>query len=207
MGDHMTRKENFSKTQLNLSGNRYGSFLLFPPPRANRILTQPSAISQSHMSRKTRILIVTDSAVLPTGMAEATRLIFGALLDAYPSDYELHQVGLFHCYAVTQPRWPIYPTAACKGPDGKLRFDPNDKYGQRTAPQQIRKLKPDIVFAFGEPQRVMHLCTPLESRDHSVIAYVNFDGLPIPEGYGAQLASEKTSFPILCGSLKKSLNA
>jgi hypothetical protein len=67
------------------------------------------------MGTKIRILIVTDSVVLPPGMAEATRLIFGELLDSYPEQYEIHQVGLFHCYAVTRPRWPIHPTAAGKG--------------------------------------------------------------------------------------------
>jgi len=135
------------------------------------------------MPLKTRILIVTDSPVLPSGMAEATRLIFSTLLDKYPDRYELHQVGLFHCYAVAKPRWPIYPTMAGKGPDGRLRFAPEDKYGQKTAPGCIARLKPDIVFGFGEPQRVAHLCVPREKRPHSLVLYVNFDGLPVPESF------------------------
>jgi hypothetical protein len=102
------------------------------------------------MSARTRILIVTDSPVLPSGMAEATRLLFSTLLDKYPERYELHQVALFHCYAVTTPRWPLYPTMAGKGPDGRLRFAPEDKYGQKTTPKCIARVRPDIVFGFGD---------------------------------------------------------
>src|SRR5439155_22909107 len=54
------------------------------------------------MGRKIKILIVTDSAVLPTGMAETTRLVFGNLLEKYPETYDIHQIGWFHCYAVTE---------------------------------------------------------------------------------------------------------
>ncbi len=139
------------------------------------------------MEKKTRILIVTDSPVLPSGMAETTRLIFSTLLDKYPQQYELHQIGLFHCYAVTTPRWPIYPTTAAKGPDGQLRFAPEDKYGQKTFPKYAAKLQPDIVFAYGEPQRVSHLCAPPQNRRHRLVLYVNFDGLPVPSAYCSQL--------------------
>lgn len=131
------------------------------------------------MDRKTRILIVTDSAVMPTGLAETTRLIFSTLLDKYPERYELHQVGICHCYAVTKQRWPIYPTMAVKGPNG-LRWVPEDRYGQRTFPKVLARVQPDIVFGFGEPHRVMHLCTPPQTRRHKLLLYVNFDGLPVP---------------------------
>ncbi|HEV8542357.1 MAG TPA: hypothetical protein VGR78_08195 [Verrucomicrobiae bacterium] len=43
------------------------------------------------MNKKTKILIVTDSSVLPTGMAETTRFIFSNLLARYPDAYEIHQ--------------------------------------------------------------------------------------------------------------------
>lgn len=139
------------------------------------------------MDTSTRILIVTDSAVLPSGLAETTRLIFSTLLDKYPEQYELHQVGLFHCYAVTQPRWPIYPTQAGKGPDGQLRFAPEDRYGQKTFFKIVAKVQPDIVFAFGEPQRVSYLCAPPNARRHRLIVYTNLDGLPLPPGYASAL--------------------
>ncbi len=55
------------------------------------------------MSKRTRILIITDSPALPTGLAETTRLIFGNLIVKYPLDYDLQQIGLFHCIAMPSP--------------------------------------------------------------------------------------------------------
>ena len=59
------------------------------------------------MSSRTRILIVTDSPILPTGLPETTRLIFANLIAKYPKEDELHQLGLFQCYAVTTPQSPV----------------------------------------------------------------------------------------------------
>lgn len=136
------------------------------------------------MDGQTKILIVTDSPVLPTGMAEATRLIFGNLLATYPKQYELHQVGLFQCYAVTKPAWAVYPTMTCKDREGKLDFVPEDKYGQKTFFQIASRVQPDIVFAFGDPQSVLYLCLPPEKRRYRLVLYINFDGLPMPADYG-----------------------
>lgn len=163
-----------------------GRIFPFPAPGLCFILT-PISHKPPTMNAPTRILIVTDSAVLPFGMAETTRLIFSTLLDNYPQQYELHQVGLFHCYAVTQPRWPIYPTQTSKEPDGQLRFAPEDRYGQKTFFKVAAKLQPDIVFAFGEPQRVAYLCAPPNARRHRLVIYTNLDGLPLPPGYAAAL--------------------
>ena len=146
------------------------------------------------MTAKTRILIVTDSPVLPSGMAETTRLNFSTILDRYPQKYELHQIGLFHCYAVTTPRWPIYPTMTAKGADGQLRFVAEDKYGQRTFPKCAAKLQPDIVFGYGEPQRVAHLCVPPSARRHRLVLYVNFDGLAVAPSCCAHLRNADLIF-------------
>src|SRR5690349_19276225 len=109
------------------------------------------------MNNRLRILIVSDSPCLPTGLAETTRIIFSTLLDLYPDCYELHQVALFHCYAVTSLRWPVYPTEALTTSSNEFEFAADDKYGQRTAVRVIKELQPDIVFAFGDPHRVIHL--------------------------------------------------
>jgi glycosyltransferase involved in cell wall biosynthesis len=147
---------------------------------------------------RTRILIITDSAVLPTGLAETTRLIFGNLLALYPDQYDLHHIGLFHCYAVTETLWPIYPTRLDLQ-SGSARFDPADKYAQITFRELVPKLKPDIVFAFGDPDRVFHLCDPASTRDHQLILYLNFDGFPLPPCFAqpllnADLIITKTDF-------------
>src|SRR5207245_4066043 len=99
------------------------------------------------MQRKTKILIITQSAALPTGMAETTRLIFGNLLKLYPHQYELEQIGLFHCYAVTNPPWPIHKTRTIKNSKGQLLFAPKDQYGQQTFLKLSPPLQPDILFA------------------------------------------------------------
>ena len=59
------------------------------------------------MIQKAKILIVTHSAAIATGMAEVTRVIFEDLIDRFPEHYEIEQIGLFHIYAITTPRWPI----------------------------------------------------------------------------------------------------
>ena len=136
------------------------------------------------MGAKTKILIVTDSPVLPTGYAETTRLIFSNLLTKYPDRYEIHQLGLFQCYAVTTPQWPIYPTVTFKSRQGKLDFVPEDKYGQKTFFRVLARIQPDIVFAFGEPHTFLYLCRSPKERRYRLILYVNFDGVPMTPHYG-----------------------
>src|SRR5438128_218404 len=131
-------------------------------------------------SEKLKILIVTDSAVLPSGMAETTRLIFGNLLARHRAEYDIQQIGLFHCYAVTEPQWTIHPTLMTRDRSGNFQFAPDDQYAQKTFFRLLPKLQPDIVFAFGDPQRVLHLCQPANQRRHKLILYINFDGLPLP---------------------------
>lgn len=88
---------------------------------------------------KVRILIVSDSPILSTGMAETVRLIFGSLMDQYPESYEIHQIGLFHSYAVATPRWPIYPTRGGIGAHGRPFFLVEDKYRTEDFPGSIGK--------------------------------------------------------------------
>jgi glycosyltransferase involved in cell wall biosynthesis len=134
---------------------------------------------------KKRILIVTQSPILATGMAEAIRLIFGALLDRYPEYYELHQVGLTHSFSVASPRWPVYATKGAAAESGEMvTFDVADLAGEKTFPEVAQRLQPDIVFGFNDPQRLLHLCKPANERNHKLVLYVNFDGLPFPPVYG-----------------------
>lgn len=136
------------------------------------------------MAKPIRILVITDSPTLPTGQAETTRLIFSSLLAKYPQDYEVHQIGLFQCYSVTQSTWPVHSTMTFKNREGKLDFTPEDKYGQKTFFRLLPKIQPDVVFAFGDPQTVLYLCLPARDRRFKLILYLNFDGLPMPPTYG-----------------------
>jgi glycosyltransferase involved in cell wall biosynthesis len=140
------------------------------------------------MPSRTKILIVTDSPILPTGLAETTRLIFANLLAQYPEHYEVHQLGLSQCYAVTTPQWPVHPTMTFKNREGKLDFVPEDKYGQKTFFRLVSKIQPDIVFAFGDPQTFLYLCLPRAERRYKLVLYINFDGLPMPAPYGPILS-------------------
>jgi glycosyltransferase involved in cell wall biosynthesis len=140
------------------------------------------------MNQKTRILIIGDSPILPTGMAEVTRLIFEALLDSYPDHYDLHQVGLFHSHSVASPRWPVYPAKGGKDKDGRVYFLNNDLEGQRTFREVVPRIRPDIVFAHNDPQRVLHLCDAPHKRKYKLILYIYFDGLPFPPDQGPLLA-------------------
>lgn len=161
-----------------------------PPPSPNAAL-QPRRLDRPAaspiLSRMIRILIVTDSAVLPSGMAETTRLIFANLLRRYPGQYDLHQIGLFHCYAVTKPDWPIHATRVITRPDGEVWFDPSDKYAEITFPECAARLRPNIVFGYGDPQRLYHLCTPPLERAYRLILYTNVDGLPLPRSVAKAL--------------------
>lgn len=129
---------------------------------------------------KLKILIQTDSSQLHTGLAETTRLIFNALLDKYGDYYELHQVALFHANPVVQARWPHYPTKMKKDAQGRNVFDENDRYGQQTSPEVISKIKPDIVFGYGDPWYVQHLATNPQIKDYSLVLYLTYDGTPYP---------------------------
>ena len=146
------------------------------------------------MAHKIRILIITDSPALPSGLAETTRLIFENLLDQYPGAYELHQIALFHCYAMTQPRWQIYPTATGRNRQGEIVLAPDDRYGQKSFARLLPRIRPDILFVFGDPHRVRAFCLPANQREHRLILYLNFDGMPLPPGYAAALENADVIF-------------
>ncbi|SPE60132.1 hypothetical protein SBV1_370116 [Verrucomicrobia bacterium] len=129
---------------------------------------------------KAKILILTHSVALPSGMAETTRLIFETLLARYPDAYEVEQIGLVHSFAVSVPKWPIHPTRTVRRTNGELDLDQADAHGEKTLPEVVRRFRPDLVFAFNDPQNVAFLCVPRESRPYKLVLHVNFDGYPFP---------------------------
>lgn len=129
---------------------------------------------------KARILILTHSPALPSGMAETTRLIFEALQVEYPDAYEIQQIGLVHTFAVSAPKWKIHPTRTVRMASGELELDKNDAHGEKTLPDLVRRFRPDLVFAFNDPQHLAFLCVPPRSRPYKLVLHVNFDGYPFP---------------------------
>ncbi len=120
-------------------------------------------------------------------MAEVIRLIFNALLAKYPDQYDLHQLGLWHSYAVATPKWPVYPTKGGRDKEGNFFFPADDMFGQTTFRELVPKLRPDIVFAFNDSQRLLHLCCDAQQREYRLIFYVNFDGFPVTPNQGPLL--------------------
>lgn len=139
------------------------------------------------MRPRIKLLIVGDSPILPTGMAEVIRLTFGALLDKYPDHYDLHQLGLWHSHAVTTPRWPVYPTTHRRDKAGNFFFRTDDMDGQQTFKELVGSLRPDVVFAFNDSQRLLHLCCDAPQREYKLVFYVNFDGFPVTPNQGPLL--------------------
>jgi glycosyltransferase involved in cell wall biosynthesis len=137
------------------------------------------------LSARTKILIVSDSAVLPTARGETIRLIFKTLLSRFKDEYEIQQIGLNHTLAVTLPFWPIIPTKVVT--KGDLRaLDPDDLFGQKTFPEVASAFQPDIVFVHNTPRNAIPIClTEISSR---LVLYLKLDDFPVPDSLGKILS-------------------
>jgi len=140
------------------------------------------------MPKKTVILINTDSATLHSGLAETTRNIFIPLLDRYPDRYEIHQCGWFHLANREQVPWPIYPTKINQTPNGP-QIDHEDRYGQKTLSGLIERIKPDIVFGYGDLWTFDHILDSPIRNQFRLIVYYTVDGQP----YFGHLESDRTT--------------
>jgi glycosyltransferase involved in cell wall biosynthesis len=146
---------------------------------------------QSPGTKRSKILIVTHSPVLPTGTAETMRSIFNTLLKLHPDDYELHQLGLGHVGGAGKTTWPIYLTRVEVHPGKGWTMAKSDLDGRETFPIVLANLQPDIVFAFNDPQNLQHLCVERSKRQHRLVLYVHVDGFPAPPDYACLFASDK----------------
>jgi glycosyltransferase involved in cell wall biosynthesis len=126
---------------------------------------------------KIKILIVTDSAGIHSGLAETTRNIFIPLIRRYPDKYEIHQLGFFH-FAPKEPvPWPIYQTRINQTPQGP-QPDMADKYGEHSFHDLVQRVKPDIVFGYGDMWHFDHLLTSPMRNTYRMVAYYTIDGQP-----------------------------
>ncbi len=147
-------------------------------------------IALSYMPVK--ILICTDSPVQSTGLAEALRGIFETLLDQYPGNYTLSQVGFCHGKGVANPRWEVFGTSGTDGLDLSTSVGVRDQYGQETFSRVFDEFRPDIVFGFGDPWVIAHLTRQHIRSRASVVLYVNVDGIPcLPLTESALLAADR----------------
>lgn len=129
------------------------------------------------VNKKIKILIVTDSAALQSGLATTTRNIFIPLLKANPDKYEIHQLGFFHFMPREEVPWPIYQTKIIQTPQGP-KPDMADKYGEQTFHELVNKLRPDIVFGYGDMWHFNHLIQSPYRNTYRLITYYTIDGQP-----------------------------
>jgi len=127
--------------------------------------------------KKIKILIVTDSAALQSGLATTTRNIFIPLLQAFPNKYEIHQLGFFHFMPKESVPWPIYQTIVNQTPNGP-QPDMGDKYGEKSFHDLVAKIRPDIVFGYGDMWHFNHLIQSPMRNTYRLVTYYTIDGQP-----------------------------
>lgn len=142
------------------------------------------------MPNKIKILISTDSAVLTSGLAHTTRNIFLPLLHKYPNTYEIHQLGFFHFNQNVPTPWPIYSTKMTHGPGG-FNFDHEDKYGEKSFDEIVERIKPDIVFGYGDMWHFAPTINSIHRNKYRLLTYYTIDGQPY---YGHLNSDESTSW-------------
>jgi len=132
---------------------------------------------------KIKLLLVTDSAAIHTGLAETTRLVFRKLLEKHPDKYDIHQLGWYNIRAAESVPWPIYNTHVNTKPDGKAELDPTDRYGQRTFESIREKIKPDIVYSNGDLWCFDHILNSPNRNSFRLVTYYTIDGTPYWGGW------------------------
>ena len=132
--------------------------------------------------KKTKILLVTDSGKIHTGLAENVRLVFKNILEQYPDKYEICQHGWFNFNGVEEVPWPIHNTNVIQN-NGKPDIDPHDRYGQRSFEGVLQKFQPDIVWASGDLWCFDHILNSPNRNKFRLIVYYTIDGAPYWGGH------------------------
>lgn len=125
-----------------------------------------------------KILLVTDSAQIHTGLGENCRLVFKDLVARFPGKYEIHQLGWFHINPTEQVPWTVHATNFIKQPNGSMDIDVNDKYGQRSFEAILAQVKPDIVWSSGDLWCFDHLLNSPNRNNFRLALYYTIDGSP-----------------------------
>lgn len=124
------------------------------------------------------ILIACHSAQSATGIGNTCRSIFRPLVAKYPGKYNLCQLGYFHTGGNEfQIPWPIYPTKIVQTPRGP-DLDMNDKYGEQSFHELVDKVKPDIVFGYGDMWHFDHMLNSPLRNSFRMLSYYTIDGQP-----------------------------
>jgi glycosyltransferase involved in cell wall biosynthesis len=127
---------------------------------------------------KTKILIITDSARIHTGLGENCRLVFKELMRRFPDKYELLQIGWFDINPSEQVPWNVMHTIMHPKGNGIVELDDSDKYGQKTFEGVLAKFKPDIVWCSGDIWCFDHLISSPNRNTFRLVLYYTIDGAP-----------------------------
>jgi hypothetical protein len=140
---------------------------------------------------KTKILLVTDSCQLQSGLSSTAKNILIPLLQKYGQSYEIHQLGWFAVPGKEQVPWPIYPTKTIQTPQGP-QLDMNDRYGELSFDPICERVKPDIVLAYGDLWCWdKAICNGPNRNNYRLLLYYTIDGSPY---YGELLANNASTW-------------
>lgn len=128
------------------------------------------------MERK-KILIISESPILHTGLAKVTKEIWSSL--AATGKYEIKCIGLYHPENAKALPFPVYSTQ--KDEHGK--FVSEDRFGFHSFPEYVDEFKPDLVWTCGDMWMLGHVANARNRDSFHWIGYVPIDGAPLPSKY------------------------
>lgn len=140
--------------------------------------------------KKTKLLLVTDSPKIHTGLGGNCRLVFTELLKNYPDKYDIESIGWFNFNGVENVPWPIHNTNVIAHPDGRHDLDHDDRYSQKTFESYLAKIKPDIVWSAGDIWCFNHMLNSPSRNLFRLALYYTIDGAPY---FGTHLNPGKSS--------------
>lgn len=130
-----------------------------------------------NLNRPIKILTSTDSPALTSGLASTARNIFLPLIKRYPGKYEMHSLGFFHFNPTEPIPWPIYQTKINRTPNGP-QMDLEDKYGEKSFDEIAARIKPDIVFGYGDYWHFAPTINSVYRNNYRLCLYYTIDGSP-----------------------------
>jgi glycosyltransferase involved in cell wall biosynthesis len=124
-----------------------------------------------------KILIMSESPTLHTGLAKVTKEIWSAL--AASGKYEIRCIGLYHPDNAKEFPFPVYATHK----DDERKFILEDRFGFHSFPEYVDEFKPDLVWTCGDIWMVGHVANAKNRSSFQWIGYVPIDGAPLPSKY------------------------
>ena len=135
-----------------------------------------------------KILLVTNSAATRSSYGIVAREVWTRILEADPT-LNVIQHGWFH-QPVEEVPWEILPTNnpdVRPGPDGVIPPVP-DVYGADTFPSVIERVRPDLVWALGDPWMLETPAKLKQQAGYKYLFYCPVDSEPYTPRWGPMMA-------------------